>query len=107
LANPIPASSRRVDWRSNTPETNFRLVKVDDFRLTASTIGATLIASSPAQAGIPLRARPRADFVRSSLRSHESDAHLVPNKLRHVIHVTTVARASRGAMTVQSPHPRN
>jgi hypothetical protein len=57
----MPASSRRVEWRSNTPETNFRLVKVDDFRLTASTIGATLIASSPVQAGMPLRALPHAD----------------------------------------------
>jgi hypothetical protein len=30
LANPMPASSRPVELQSNTPETNFHMVKVDD-----------------------------------------------------------------------------
>ena len=34
LASRIQASSPHVEWRSNTPETNFHLVKVDEFQLT-------------------------------------------------------------------------
>jgi hypothetical protein len=87
---------------------NFHLVKVDDFQLTVSAIGATLIASQPAQAGIPLRAPPPSGFpfgrrLRAAIeRPTDSQSWIVR------FHATTIAQPHRAIIDDgRSPHPRN